>query len=546
MSTEAPESLGILDGVCTNGNAHFWIYFIGSIAMTLLILYCRHRLVTPPTFHPSRSKADVGLPFDLAMLVYHICLWCIAPQVTLFLMYHVITTDVFSKQTYLACITLSGVPVIVVVLFTQATAILLMYRPDWIRVDVASEVVPVEYGVATANRVVKILFLGCTGHGMLLVDCLEKERNGSNVFVEAHMVDFAHASGSAFVKYNAACAGVQEKLADRFHRSIWVGTNKYNLPFDDGVFDKVILSPNVRNVAPIGELMTGDDEKIPRMVRMLHEAMRVLRADGELIGCDLGASVVPLWADLRDAGFTATLTETGKVSGPVPFMKSKLLKLHCPHQSPPAPLAPGAAAVPLISTAPAGDTGAVSPAHGDLSSVTQMDVLSEVHLHNAISETTKLRAVVLLQCSVFVILTMLAMAIFDPLSVPTSIPISTRFSTVVAGIATGYPMMGFFSREATMSSETPFSTIQSLLLFCVRREGIALLVSTGFTVVLGIPGFLLQVALSSSSLSVGARSQIGMIISVALGFGIFMRASALHRTRIIAQRHIPDEYAIYL
>jgi hypothetical protein len=179
MSTEAPESLGILDGVCTNGNVHFWIYFIGSIAMTLLILYCRHRLVTPPKFHPSRSKADVGLPFDIAILVYNICLWSVAPQVALFLMYHVITTDVFSKQTYLACITLSGVPVIVVVLFTQATAILLRYRSDWIRVDVASEVVPSEYGVATGNRPVKILFLGCTGHGMLLVDCLENAMNGS-------------------------------------------------------------------------------------------------------------------------------------------------------------------------------------------------------------------------------------------------------------------------------------------------------------------------------------------------------------------------------
>ncbi|CUG89601.1 transmembrane protein, putative [Bodo saltans] len=577
-SAASDESLGILDGVCTNGNAHFWMYFIGSISMILLVAYCRHRSTTPPKYVASSSKPDFGLPFDIAILVYNICLWCVAPNVALFVMYHMLTTDVFSKQTYLACLSLSGIPVVLVVLCTQATAILLLYRADWIRVDIASEVVPAEYGVATGNRPVKILFLGCTAHGALLIDCLQKELNGDNIVVEAHMVDFAHASGQAFVRYNALCVGVVDKLVGRFHRSIWVGDNKFNLPFEDGAFDKVILSPNVRNAAPVGEMLTGDDEKIPRMIRMLNEAMRVLRTDGELLGCDLGANAVPLWADLRHAGFTATLTETGKQSGPVPFMKSKLLKLQCLHNLPsqattvtfgevaipmvPNPSATGSSIETLSSVEPLkppmattldADKGPVVVVNQPVvpTMISTMDVTSadggEPHQQRrALSDFTKLRVVVLLQCCVFFVLSILAMSLFAPLSVPTSIPISTRLSTVLAGVATGYPMMGYFSREATMSSGAPLFTLCDLLRFCLKREGIALLVSTAMTVVMGFPDFLLQVALSTSSLSVDARAKIGLVITIALAVVIFVRAKSLHRTRVIAARSIPDEYAIYL
>ncbi|CUI14250.1 transmembrane protein, putative [Bodo saltans] len=89
MSTPTPAPDDILQGVCDDSNVYFWSYFGGSVFLSILIMYCRFRLVTPPKYSGPGNAVDFGRPYGIAILLYHICMWNLAPQVAFFVIFHV-------------------------------------------------------------------------------------------------------------------------------------------------------------------------------------------------------------------------------------------------------------------------------------------------------------------------------------------------------------------------------------------------------------------------------------------------------------------------
>ncbi|CUG43347.1 transmembrane protein, putative, partial [Bodo saltans] len=510
----------MIDGVCEDSNVYFWGYFIGAVLMAVLVMYCRYRMVTPPTYGPS-SSPDFGLPFHMAILIYNLCLWSLAPQVAMFVVFHVLTTDVFPMQTNCACIVLMSIPFLPAVLFPQATLLLLAYKPEAIRGDVGDVVVP-EHTTedATHDKPLKMLYLGCGSRGALLIDALDKEHRGTT-HVEAHMVDYNHSYDGGFVRYNAKCLGVFDRLASWFHRSVWKDGDKFVLPFADASFDRVVVSPFMRTSLPVGELMTGDDVKIPRMVRLLREGMRVLRTDGELFAYDQVANIVPLWADLRDAGYTATIVDSQVTAGPIFFMKAKMLKLHCPYQTP-CDVAEnhitmdGSQHSPLVRGDVIGDDVAIQSTDFDLAPPP--------------SEALRFSLIIPIQLCVYVAMMFLFVALYRDLSIPTTIPMSTRLATMFIGSANGYPLAAYFARDRLLSMDPPHRTVGALVRSCLLSECVGVLLSLFFSVFLGLPGFAMQLALADTSLSTSARSMIGIAISIALGLVLFKHGSKSHRT----------------
>lgn len=287
------------------------------------------------------------------------------------------------------------------------------------------------------------------------MDALVKEQRGTTC-VEAHLVDYAHSPADAtFVLYNAGCLDVQGKIASRLHMSHWVDGNKFILPFPHGTFDRVVVSPQIRNDAPVGDVLTGDDTKIPRMVQMLREAMRVLRSDGELVGYDQAGNIVSLWADLRDAGYDASVVDAHAKAGPIFFMKAKMFTLHCPKPQP----------------ATLRTTFAVT--RSTTAGTTQMDVADDSPLlppsgdvfHQATFERDPLpyrtRAVIIavVQVIMFIAYLFAMVAVYEPLSIPTSIPMSTRLATLFVNSATGFPLAAYFARHRLLSQESAHSRI---------------------------------------------------------------------------------------
>lgn len=119
----------------------------------------------------------------------------------------------------------------------------------------------------------RVLLIGCVSHGALLIDALDKERRGvSNV--EVHMVDCTHnhhgSHEQAFVQSNASCLGVSDMLATRLHSSLCYDmSNRFVLPFPNGSFDQVIVSPGLRNSAAVGDFFTSEDTKSTHMRSIL-------------------------------------------------------------------------------------------------------------------------------------------------------------------------------------------------------------------------------------------------------------------------------------
>jgi SAM-dependent methyltransferase len=536
MATEAPDDM--INGVCDDSNVYFWGYFGGAVLMSVLVIYCRYRMNHPPT-HTASSRPDFGLPFNMAILIYNLCLWSLAPQVTMFVVFHVLTTSVFPMQTNCACIVLLAIPFLPAIMFPQGTLLLLAYKPDAIRKDIGDVVVPEDRDVTMDGKPLKTLFLGCTNRGALLIDALDKERRGVTQ-VEAHMVDYSHSHEIEFVRYNAKCLGVFDKVASRFHRSLWEEGNKFILPFPDGSFDRVVVSPFIRNANPVGEVVTGDDTKIPRMVRLLREGMRVLRTDGELFAYDQAANIVPLWADLRDAGYKATIVDAFETAGPIFFMKAKMLKLHCPHQTPSdvantAINLYGSVHSPLVGVDAVDHNGASTPHQNEL-----------FVARPPFSEGARLIVIVSIQLCVFVALMFAAVALYHDLSIPTSIPMSTRLATIVVGAANGYPLAAYFSRDRLLSMDPPYQTLAHVVRACLLSECVAALISVAISVFFGLPGFSMQIALASTSLSTGIRSMIGIGISIVIGLAVYKYASKKHRTGAIKKRDIPEEYAAFV
>ncbi|CUG92777.1 GPI-anchored surface protein, putative [Bodo saltans] len=454
--------------VCDNLNPHLIIYIAASLVTLVLILYCRHRSVSPPSFVLGKSTPDFGLPFKFAAVMYNVCLWALVPQITLFLVFHVLTTDVFPLQTNCACIVITTVPFMPFVLLVQGTLMLallprpnsirtdvcdvlfpesmtsstassseplfstavvvgvevkpskqnkklektlilaaIMYnvclwslvpqitlflvfhvlttdvfplqtncacivittvpfmpfvllvqgtlmlallpRPNSIRTDVCDVLFPESMTASTASssepsfstavfvgvevkpskqnkKLEKTLILGCTSHGALLVDALCKEQRAGDV--EGYMVDLSGSdSQSAFVHYNADCLGVSDALGARYFRA---SADNCVLPFADGFFDRVVISPGLRSSDSIGNVLTPENEKLPRMLCVLCEGMRVLRVGGEMCALDDIFTVLRLWADLRDAGFAASITDALAVSQPVLKWKVYHLKAFRP------------------------------------------------------------------------------------------------------------------------------------------------------------------------------------------------------------------------
>ncbi|CUG88602.1 transmembrane protein, putative [Bodo saltans] len=212
-----------------------------------------------------------------------------------------------------------------------------------------------------------------------------------------------------------------------------------------------------------------------------------------------------------------------------------MLKLHCPHQTP-ADVANNLVNVVNNAQSPmvneiVGDDGTVQFRHGN-SEQSNENVLYVV--------------LVTLQTTIFVVLMFAAVAIYQPLSVPTSIPLSTRINNVIANIPVSYPMMAYFSRDSLLNSDTPPRNVAALLHACIRSEGFALLATLFFTILLGIPGFLMQLALADTPLSSDNRSIIGLVISIVLGIFMFKRGRKAAQTGMISKRNIPEEYAAHL
>lgn len=542
-STPAPTSADLLEGICDANNPYFWAYFGSSVALAMLINYCRYRLTTPPKWRGTGSSTDFGRPFSIAILLFHICMWNLAPQAAYFFLFHVLAPNgMISMQEQAACISLTGIPFIVIFIFVQACVILLAYQPLSLKMEIGAVVFPAGDTVscATASSRPKVLILTVTGRGALLVDALEKEANGT-LFAEVHAVEYSHHPGTAaFVKYNAKVCGVDQLLHQRLHLSVWKGRNKFVLPFEDASFDRIVLSPFLRSALPVGEFMTPDDTKVPRMIRMLREAMRVLKPQGEIFYYDQAPNVVSVWADLRDAGFeNTTIVDPHAKWGPLFFLQATMLKLHCPFQP----------CVTTDSATPASPTSATSGASPLLTSINvgdarvkdqpQESALSNDHSDDAHDSGTVLFVtMVLFQCAMFVTLCFIATALYNPLSVPTSIPISTRVGNLFVSVATSYPMMAYFSRDTTLNSENPPGTVAQLLRRCVATEGLAIGASVLLTILLGVPGLVMQVALAGTSLTSDNKSLIGLALSIVLGIFMYKQGRAAARSKTITRRQL--------
>ncbi|CUG92771.1 membrane-associated protein, putative [Bodo saltans] len=202
--------------VCSNSNTYFVLYIVGSLVCLMFVLYCRYREVAPRVMlvpPQQRKTPDFGIPFKLAVHVYSVAMWMLLPSVVFYLLFHVLSTDTFSLQSSCACVLITSLPIIAIIVFLKATSGLLRSTwPTTIRRDVCDVLLPpaplltdnrtnsADIEMAAAVKQItftrgneptdavtgsgrwrmpeKVLVLGCTSHGAVLVDALDKERRG--------------------------------------------------------------------------------------------------------------------------------------------------------------------------------------------------------------------------------------------------------------------------------------------------------------------------------------------------------------------------------
>ncbi|CUG92774.1 transmembrane protein, putative [Bodo saltans] len=558
--------------VCDNLNPHLIIYIAASLVTLVLILYCRHRSASPPSFVLGKSTPDFGLPFKIAAIMYNVCLWSLVPQITLFLVFHVLTTDVFPLQTNCACIVITNLPIFPFLMLVQGTLMLaLLPRPNSIRKDFGDVLIPANASTATKkkkdlsfslnsetasphvvndydavsyqNAVLpsrqKVLLLGCTSHGALLIDALVKEQCGDSN-TEVHMVDYAsHLSHEeAFVQYNASCLGVSgEDVASRFHSSLSYDGNHFILPFANDTFDRVIVSPGLRNSIAIGDMFATEDEKIERMTCVVREGMRVLCEGGEMNAYDDVYTVMRLWADLRDAGFEATVEDANATSEPIFKIKMKMFHLSAFRHT---PLDTSVNSVTCRQNTSQSLLDATPLMIADAQGTTTLNTSTNL------SYTTRWTLAVSLQLMIFVSLLAGMLALYSPLSIPEDIPFDVRLGNPLRLIVMGYPIIAYISRHFRLLSLHCYQSIWEFACACVRAELLVLALWNIRKRYVWFPGFLLQMPLKDTSLSGSTCTLLGLVVPIPLGFAKAYFGKRFHRSVNYSSRGLPETYQCFL
>ncbi|CUG92772.1 transmembrane protein, putative [Bodo saltans] len=267
-------------------------------------------------------------------------------------------------------------------------------------------------------------------------------------------------------------------------------------------------------------MFTSEDDKVPRMMSVLTEGMRVLREGGELCAYEDGNTSVRMWADLRDAGFSATVTDAQRTATPVMKKSTKMFHLVCPFSRP-----------------------VVATEHVALHMTTDNAVSGDTIPKVDIGPTIRLVIVSTIQLILFVVLVLILLPLYKPLSIPTSIPFDTRLGNVVAAIIMGYPMFAHVSRAHFVASLHVICSVGDALSLSIKSELVTLGIASAFHAVNQLPGFLIQVAANGVSMSSSVASTLGVIVSFALGAAVVRYVEHMLRARLIASRNIPQEYA---
>lgn len=288
-------------------------------------------------------------------------------------------------------------------------------------------------------------------------------------------------------------------------------------------------------------------------------------------------TVLRLWADLRDAGFAASITDALAVSQPVLKWKVNLYHLKAfrpaspslgrnssassestvggdreanrrkPGQGLPSPFSPSLSldeemllshhketqpnqTISTPATPLFGDTCKAAPTTGVVPTYAQhLDVILGI------------------QSTVFVLLVVGMVAAYEPLSVPSTIPFDVRLGNVVATIVMGYPMIASVFRHFRLSS--PMRRYESTVHFlcsCLRSELLPFAITLKAFMMQTVPAFLLQIALRDTSLSGSTCATLGMFASMPLGMTMMLVAKRFHKSHLISSRNIPEEYQTYL
>ena len=521
-TTAAPPQDDVSDGHCSNMNNYVLVYIAGPSVLIFLIAVCRYAFVRVPSSSTSRTW---GRPYTIASFLFAIALWNMLPQVITFVLFHIVTTDLFELQRNAACILLLGIPVIPAYIFVTGMSLLLLYDAEVMKSTMSKIFFP-----TTSEHGKNVLVCGVTGRGMVFVDALEKEHSGASKS-KTVVVDYAH-RWKAFVAHNIAACGITSvKLEDCFFESVMTSDgNEFGLPFPDNTFDRIVIPPFLRNANPIGEFTVGEEVKQRRMQKLLREALRVLKQGGEFVCVDQAANAIAIWADLRDAGLTPVVEETGVELGPSFLFRKKCLKVV-------ALQAAESQQIPPFSVQ--------SDERAALLTINNAEKYSSRQHARPISPSTERFVCYLVQFLLSVCVIVGSFAIYSTVNVPTSIPLSQRANNLIISVATSYPMMAYFSSEARFGGDETHSSVVSLLSSLIKSEVVALVASLLINVLFGVPTLILQIALSSSSLSSDTRSYIGMGISVFIAITSYKRGRAQIVAGAAAKRHIPSTYVDY-
>ena len=303
------------------------------------------------------------------------------------------------------------------------------------------------------------------------------------------------------------------------------------IPAETESFDKVVFCPFIRSSSPIGDYVTSDKLKTERMHVLLSEAIRVLRVGGELLCVDGAMDTVLTSSDLRDAtGHGGVVSDTGAQIGFIPLMKMKVLQVRWEKSSAVSVVGEGQLLLNEDVCSPRESYGVI---------MDDSELMKEAKQH-PVPQTVRQAVVIPYQATTFLVLLFVAAGLYAPTNTPQNVVLSQRVNSIFPSLATNYPIVAFFARAALYDMDH-IVNVRQLIVHLVPTDILALIASLLFTALFWVPQFVLQVALDSSSLSDNAKTYIGIGISVALVYAMYIYGRKRSAKKLADNRGFTEE-----